>query len=525
MKKATHRTGCASVLTAEEAIARFHVSDGYISSLKVPQPGGSEVRFCESVAIKEGVWNGLLEKAEVLQDAAGSLLGRYVMLDHPEEGTEPAWCDTAMGQIIGVEAQGENSEIHCLLAMWVNRMPPELTQRIDNGEKIGVSVGFVQFFKEEEGNWNGKPYDAVATKIHYTHLAIVPVGACSVEDGCSAQIISQNQDAEAGTTAKKEDESELKTGAAESKEVHQAIIVDASEAERPPPLFKDPDEMLAFTNQSLAIEDNPELKSKQLDTAFDFVMNTITDYGWTIYTDEDQSARVAAMAAFVARAAAAWKAGDPLFTPPGAAVTVSQSTRSRSWRGDDIPMSEEKHEKKEEGATITTLYKYPVLTQTDDGKPQISWNSTEDQAKFDAGVKDYETAFGGMLNQFGETIGALDAKAKKGDAADAIARGLLIGGLKTAMPKLTDASLEKYKGMDLDSLAGIVTDLGQAVTPIAAPGMDGGEGAPAPGSLAPDAKRESHAPTQVDLQKIGEKKKFTFLDAAKRVKAETGIDL
>lgn len=528
MKKATHRTGCASVLTAEEAIARFHVSDGYISSLKVPQPGGSEVRFCEAVAIKEGVWNGLLEEAPVLQDAAGSLLGRYVMLDHPEEGTEPAWCDTAMGQVIGVEAQGENAEIHCLLAMWVNRMPPELTQRIDNGEKIGVSVGFVQFFKEESGDWNGKPYDAVATKIHYTHLAIVPVGACSVEDGCSAQIISQNQDAEAGTTSKKEDdESELKTGAAESEEVNQAILVDASESERPPPLFKDPDELLAFTNQALAISDNPELKSKQLDTAFDFVMNTITDYGWNIYTAEDQSARAAAMATFVARAAAAWKAGDPLFVPPGAAVSVSQSTRSRSWRGDDIPMSEEKHEKKDEGATTTTLYKYPILTQTDDGKPQISWDSTEDQAKFDAGVKDYEAAFGGMLGQFNETLGALDAKAKKGEAADAIARGLLIGGLKTAMPKLTDASLEKYKGMDLDSLAGIVTDLGQAVTPVAAPGMEGGEGAPgiAPGSLSPESKKESHAPTQIDLQKIGDKKKFTFLDAAKKVKAETGIDL
>jgi len=203
MKKATHRTGCASVLTAEEAIARFHVSDGYISSLKVPQPGGSEVRFCESVAIKEGVWNGLFESAAVLRDASGSLLGRYVMLDHPEAGTEPAWCDTAMGQIIGVEAHGENSEIHCLLVMWVNRMPPELTQKIDNGEKIGVSVGFVQFFKEESGDWNGKPYEAVATKIHYTHLAIVPVGACSVEDGCSAQIISQDPNSEAGTTAKK----------------------------------------------------------------------------------------------------------------------------------------------------------------------------------------------------------------------------------------------------------------------------------------------------------------------------------
>jgi len=528
MKKATHRTGYASVLTAEEAIARFHVSDGYISSLKVPQPGGSEVRFCEAVAIKEGVWNGLFEKAEVLQDAAGSLLGRYVMLDHPEEGTEPAWCDTAMGQIIGVEAQGENAEIHCLLAMWVNRMPPELTQRIDNGKKIGVSVGFVQFFKEEEGYWEDKPYHAVATKIHYTHLAIVPVGACSVEDGCSAQIISQNQDAEAGTTAKKgEEESKLKSGAAESKEVHQAVIVDAPVSERPPPLFKDPDEMLAFTNQAMAIDDNPELKARQLDTAFDFVMNTITDFGWTIYSAEDQSARAAAMATFIARAAAAWKTGDPLFSPPGAAVaaSASQSTRSRSWRGDDIPMSEEKHEKKEEGATITTtLYKYPVLTQTDDGKPQISWNSTEDQAKFDAGVKDYETAFGGMLNQFNETLSAMDAKAKKGDAADAIARGLLIGGLKTAMPKLTDASLEKYKGMELDSLAGIVTDLGQAVTPVAAPGMEG-EGAPAPGSLAPEAKKESHAPTQVDLQKLGDKKKFTFMDAARRVKAETGIDL
>lgn len=196
-------------------------------------------------------------------------------------------------------------------------------------------------------------------------------------------------------------------------------------------------------------------------------------------------------------------------------------------------MTTEKHDKKDEGAIKTTLYKYPILSQTDDGKPQITWDSTEDQAKFDSAVKDYESAFGGMLGQFNETLTAMDAKAKAGEAADGIARGLLIGGLKTAIPKLNDTSLEKYKAMPLDTLAGIVSDLGQAVTPIAPPVGDAGEGAPGLGIQSPAAgiqpepktKTESHAPTPVNLQDAGGKKKFTFMDAAKRIKAETGIDL
>jgi len=197
-------------------------------------------------------------------------------------------------------------------------------------------------------------------------------------------------------------------------------------------------------------------------------------------------------------------------------------------------MTTEKHDKKDEGAIKTTLYKYPILSQTDDGKPQITWDSTEDQAKFDSAVKDYESAFGGMLGQFNETLTAMDAKAKAGEAADGIARGLLIGGLKSAIPKLNDTSLEKYKAMPLDSLAGIVSDLGQAVTPIAPPVGEAGEGAPGLGIQSPAAgtqtaddktPRQSHGPTPVNLQDAGGKRKFSFIDAAKRIKAETGIDL
>jgi hypothetical protein len=95
------------------------------------------------------------------------------------------------------------------------------------------------------------------------------------------------------------------------------VLVEASEAERPPPLFKDPDEMLAFTNQALAISDNPELRAEQIRTAFDFVMDNVHQYGWSFFDNPDQESRAAAMAAFVARAAAAWNANDPLFTPPG----------------------------------------------------------------------------------------------------------------------------------------------------------------------------------------------------------------
>lgn len=452
------------------------------------------------------------------------MLGKYIVLGHPDSSTSPSWPDESLGQVIDVSCEGEEAVLKALGVVWDTRMPPELLARLESGEKVNVSVGFQTYSSEKSGEWKGKPYSVVADRIYYEHIGIVPVGACTPEDGCSAQIIVQTEKVDGGNTDGETDTN--KTLDVESKTVNQAVgaPVEAVEPEVPPPLFKDPDEMLQFTNQALSIQDNDELKEEQLRTAFSFVMDNLSKYGWSILDIQDPSARHPAMAAFVARAAGAWKNNDPLFSPPGeeqVANSVTQSQGPRSWRGDE-KMPEKKNE---EGAK--TLHHYPVLSQTEDGTTQITWNSTEDPKEAESAKITYDAEFKKVLGSYDETMKDLKAQADAGLAADGVARSLLLGSLKSALPKLNDTSLEKYKSMGLDALVGIVNDLGQNITVSpAAP-----EQAPGLVTQTPETKPDEKAnqviqsPTPVNLQKIRENNKMTFAEAQKRLKKELGMDI
>jgi len=517
-------TGCARILTSDQVQAMYHQSEGYLASLKVPQPGGSEVIFAEATAIKEGVWNGLYEPADVLRNAAPSMLGKYVVLGHPDSNTSPSWPDEALGQVVDVAAEGDEARIRLLLALWKNRMPPELLQRFLSGEKVSVSVGLNMYATPQEGTWNGKPYEQVANKIYFEHLGIVPVGACTPEDGCSAQIITQSTEAEEGNTAN--DTEKDREMPAESKNVCQAMgaPIEAAPPDMPPPLFKDPDELLAFTNEALKISDNPELRDQQLSTAFDFVMDTIREYGWNIWDIPEGNARAMAMAAFVARAAEAWRSNDPLFTPPNPMVVAqaTQNNRSKSWRG-DAKMTVTQAKKSEEGE-VKALYKYPVLSQTEDGTPQFNWNSTDDESVAIKAKEECESAISSVLSKYDNTLKEFQAAADAGAVADGIARGLLLGNLKSALPKLSEDSLERYKAMPLPDLAGIVSDLGQGSAPAAAPAAAPAIQAPET-KEAPEAKAVTQAPTPVNLQTMKRAKPLSFAEAKARIKKELGVEI
>lgn len=519
-----HRTGCASLLTHEQVQARYHQSEGYVTTIKVPQPEGAEVRFVEITAIKEGVWNGILEPAEVLKRGAPSLLGKYIVLGHPDSDTSPSWPDEALGQVIDVSCDGEDGAVKVLAVLWVSRVPPDLLARLEAGEKVSVSVGFQMYSKEESGEWNGKPYSMIAERIYFEHIGIVPVGACTPDDGCSAQIIIQNEKSDGGNTDG-EDESKTQIDV-ESKTVNQAVgaPTESVEPEVPPPLFKDPDELLLFTNEALAIQDNDELREEQLRVAFNFVRKTMDDYGYGISDIQDANTRASAMAAFVARAAESWRNDDPLFTPPGeeqVVTSVTQSQSSRSGRGDDnMTEKDDKGDK--------TLFHYPVLSQTEDGVTQITWNSTEDPKEAENAKVAYDTEFKKVLGGYDDTMKDLKAQADAGQVADGVARTLLLGNLKTAMPKLNDESLERYKGMSLDSLVGIVNDLGQNIA-MASPA---GDQAPSMVTQTPDQTQEgdkstkvTQSPTPVNLQKMRAKNPMTFAEAQKRLQKELGMTI
>lgn len=515
----TYKTGCASLLTPDQVKAQYHQSEGYLATVKVPQPDGSDIRFIEIKAIKEGVWNGLYESKEVLKKAAPSILGKYIVLGHPESDTAPSWPDESLGQVIDYSFDESDGTIKVLAVLWISRIPPELLQRLESGQKVHVSVGFRMYSTETPGEWNGKQFFAVADMIYYEHIGLVSLGACKPEDGCSAELVQQSEESEADTT---EDKKESQETSIESKTVNQAVgmPVEVVDPEVPPPLFKDPDELIEFTNKALAITDNDELRDEQLRTAFEFVRSIVNDHLYSILDIESLESKASAMAAIVARAAESWRNNDPLFTPPGEeqVTNVTQSKGSLAWRGDE-KMTDKKME---EGAKM--LYHYPVLSQTEDGSHKIEWNSTEDPKVLDEAKERYNTEFTKVLGSFNETMDDLKAKAESGEAADSVARTLLLGNLKSSLPKLNDASMDKYKAMDLNSLVGIVNDLGQNIQAVQNATGDG----PGLVNQTPEDKTSTQvtqSPTPVNLQRIGDKKKMTFAEAQKRLQKELGMKI
>jgi hypothetical protein len=72
---------------------------------------------------------------------------------------------------------------------------PESYAAIIAKEIMEVSVGVFNDELEEEGEWNGESYTAIASNHRPDHLALLPtqVGACSTEDGCGIRANSKSK--------------------------------------------------------------------------------------------------------------------------------------------------------------------------------------------------------------------------------------------------------------------------------------------------------------------------------------------
>ena len=152
---------------------------------------GDGLMLAESTFIKEGVWNRIRIDADVIRNAAPSILGRYLMLNHPDERSCPAWNDTALAQVIGYELVEPGAALRVTLKVQENRLPSNVMEQLQEGKNLPVSSGHLAFHKPENGVLMGVPYDQIATKIYFEHIALVPIGACSLEDGCSLSLCAQ----------------------------------------------------------------------------------------------------------------------------------------------------------------------------------------------------------------------------------------------------------------------------------------------------------------------------------------------
>jgi len=431
------RTGCLSVITADMAKSKFHekLVEKIFQSSPLDPNGDPDRFFCESVVIKEGVWNGFLETGEVLKQASGSLLGKYVLLDHPLEGSEPGWPETAMGQVISVDVSLDY-EISCICEMWKKRIPPELFQKLINGEKVGVSVGFSQYSTDESGIWKNKEYVARSSKIYYTHIAIVPLGACTIEDGCAINLLTNM----AQSASEGDNDIQSKEPETDKTNAENAFQNPKSSSEE----FKD------HCN-------NKENKN----------LNEIGDAKMA----EDES--------------------------------IKQENKESA-----VPSNGAK-----------TEYQFPVVSQSQDGKINIQWNSTADPSVIEKAKSELETVFGGLINQMSEIT-------QTGKVADQIARDLLTGTLKSKLPHLSEDSMKKYMEMPINSLASIVADLTQMPSAPAESAIET-QAPKAENKIAVKeiAQPEAHGQTQINLQQIKKKGKITYLEAAARIKKETGISI
>ena len=159
------------------------------------------------VMMVEGVHHGsygpLLHKIEDLGKYPESWNGIPVVINHPQEdGTyiSANYPDVVDKQVVGRVYNTIVEDNKLKAEVWLNEnklseVAPEILEKIYDGEVLEVSVGVYVDEEEEEGEYNGKNYRAIARNHRPDHLAILSgyVGACSVKDGCGLGV-NQNMD-------------------------------------------------------------------------------------------------------------------------------------------------------------------------------------------------------------------------------------------------------------------------------------------------------------------------------------------
>jgi hypothetical protein len=150
------------------------------------------------VMMVEGVHSGshgpLLHTMEELGKFTEAWNGIPVTIDHPEiEGhnvsaNQPDIIDArTVGRVYNTQVDGTKLKAEVWLDENKLRQVSSVTlARVNSSQPVEVSVGVFSDEDEEEGEWNGETYNAIARNHRPDHLALLPggTGACSIEDGC-----------------------------------------------------------------------------------------------------------------------------------------------------------------------------------------------------------------------------------------------------------------------------------------------------------------------------------------------------
>lgn len=155
---------------------------------------GREFIVAPIVAVKDGVLNGELVRSDVLGRLLDEWEGTPLTINHPPD--DAAAVITKTHAWIRQNEIGTMRNVHVAQnrlkgEVWIptDQTAPEVKaviKRIENGETLQVSVGFLSAFTVQKGTFGRKQFREVTQDAAPNHVALLPndVGACSIVDGC-----------------------------------------------------------------------------------------------------------------------------------------------------------------------------------------------------------------------------------------------------------------------------------------------------------------------------------------------------
>ena len=155
------------------------------------------------VAITEGVLNNIFYSADEINNFVQAWNGVPVPVNHPINNAGNAVSanspDIESTTNIGTfyNTKFENGKLKG--EIWINIDKAKrlkygyIVEAFEKNEMMEISTGLYANIIKQAGIYNGKSYKGVATEIRPDHLALLPnqKGACSIEDGCGALRVNE----------------------------------------------------------------------------------------------------------------------------------------------------------------------------------------------------------------------------------------------------------------------------------------------------------------------------------------------
>ena len=156
------------------------------------------------VMMVEGVHSGsrgpLFHSAEELGSVVAAWNGIPITVQHPQQNgifvsaNSPSQIDSSVGRAYNAHMEGDKLKAEAWLDVQkLAAISPVAAEYIKEKRPLDVSVGVFTLEEEEEGEWNGEHYTAIARNHRPDHLALLPgvEGACNWADGCGIRVNSK----------------------------------------------------------------------------------------------------------------------------------------------------------------------------------------------------------------------------------------------------------------------------------------------------------------------------------------------